>query len=1208
MRRRITAWLLAALIAVAACPAVLATDGGVTTDLNIAADGGDDASAPAVLTADSGVAADLNTTADGGDDASAPAVLAADGDIAADLTITAGEKGAAVGETLTAGYTLADVGEEDVSISWLRSVDSGKTYAEITEATDRAYTIAEEDIGAMLKFRVSPKTGVSGTAVTSAAAATVGNLAMSRPVTVSDDSQIGDKNGNYKDPAALTDGNTNTQVTGRWSTTNNIAFMIDLGETQSVTKLVARANQGSAKITGYEVQVSHMEVPGTAMDSPDWETVAKGEVKPEDGEKIYNWKTLQIVFEPVKARHIRFCVVGINTGWGGAFSLRQLEAYLSFTQMPEITLNGDNPMLIPAGGRYADPGASAVDQEGTDLTDKITVSGAVDTAEPKEFSASYTVTYSVQDRTGNVSTATREVIVYSEKVECRNVKAELSGDAVYGGVLTGSYDWNPYLPDASVCQWLRSAEDGFAVIPGAEGKTYTLDEADIGHQVKFRVQSRSVEQAGKTVDSAPVTYGNLAHGKPVQSNQKPKEGEDALKNVTDGSADTGFTGGYSGTNNMSIVVDLGSARPVNRIIARSNQGTFKITGFKVEYSNAEKPSLAVDSGDWTLLEAREDTSNWKTQEFNFPRVNARYVRFCITAINEKWGGAFSFRELEAYNVNTEPPVITLNGRQKQFVEVNTAFSDAGAAAADEAGVDLSERIAVGGDTVDVKTTGTYTITYDVTDDSGLRAQTASRTVIVHDIDTQPPVITLKGVPSVRVAQGAAYTEPGAVVTDNIDEDLEAVITGTVDTNTLGNYILQYSAADRKGNRAETVTRTVHVVPAGEDVTQPVITLKGGAETSVWQTFAYEEAGYTAADDRDGDLTARVTVGGDTVNTNVLGDYTIVYFVEDSAGNQQIARRTVHVVPIPDPYMDLWELDLGPQNLSAVTEDLTLRVKGSRGSRLAWETSDSTVVRADGTVTRRTADTPVTLTATASLGTESYSREIPVTVKGTGQSGSGGKGGSGGGGGGRPGSGITVDQSVTASPAPTEGKNENLWEPFSDLEDAAWAQLAIQALSARGIINGVDDTHFEPNRSVTREEFVKLLIGLLQLELPSGETPFDDVERDAWYAPYVAAAYQNGLVAGVSDTAFGTGDAITREDLAVLIYRAAQTRGIVLKQTQERAEFTDDAHIAAYAKDAVYALQQAGIINGMGGGAFAPRETATRAAAAKVVYGLAAYLW
>ena len=63
-----------------------------------------------------------------------------------------------------------------------------------------------------------------------------------------------------------------------------------------------------------------------------------------------------------------------------------------------------------------------------------------------------------------------------------------------------------------------------------------------------------------------------------------------------------------------------------------------------------------------------------------------------------------------------------------------------------------------------------------------------------------------------------------------------------------------------------------------------------------------------------------------------------------------------------------------------------------------------------------------------------------------------------------------------------------------------------------------------------------------------------------------------------------------------------------KQTQERAEFTDDAHIAAYAKDAVYALQQAGIINGMGGGAFAPRETATRAAAAKVVYGLAAYLW
>lgn len=1122
-------------------------------------------------------------------------VMAADGDIAKELKIMAGDGGAVVGETLTAGYTLDGVAEEDISVSWLRSFDDGKIYDEIPDATGSTYTIAEEDIGAMLKFRISPQNGASGKAVTSTAAAIVGNLAMSRPVTVSD------RSGAKGDLASLTDGNNNTAITGGYSGTNNIAFMIDLGEIEPVTKLVARANQGSPKITGYRVQVSNEEQPGTAMDSPDWETVV-------EGTDTSNWKTLQVLFDRVEARHIRFCVVGINTGWGGAFSLRQLEAYYSFEQPPTLTLKGDNPMKIVAGKNYVEPGAEAVDQEGTDLTGKITISGKVDADTP----GTYTVTYTVKDHTGNVSTVTREVVVYSDEIVCKNVTVSLAGDALYGGQLTGSYEWNPYLEDDSTYQWLRSNDDGFAVIEGATEKTYTLDIADIGRQIKFRVLPRSGSKEGKATDSTPVTYGNLAHGKPVKSNQAPKEGAAALKNVTDGSADTGITGGYSGTNNMSIMVDLGSSQPVNRLIARSNQGTFKITGFKVEYSNAENPSLDVDSSDWTLLEERADTSNWKTQEFNFARVNARYVRFCITAINTQWGGAFSFRELEAYNVNTQPPVITLNGKKKQFVEVNSAFTDAGATAEDEAGVDLSERIAIGGDTVDAKTVGTYTITYDVTDDSGLRAETAERTVIVHDIDTQPPVITLNGVPSLRVAQGSVYTELGAVVTDNIDDDLEAVITGAVDTARLGDYTLQYTATDRKGNRAETVTRTVHVVSADEDVTQPVITLKGDAELSVWQTFDYEEAGYTATDDRDGDITANVKVGGDTVNTKVLGDYTIVYYVEDSSGNQQIVRRIVHVVPIPDAYLDLRELDLGAQNLNAVTKDLTLRVRGSRGSSIVWESSNEAVLRADGTVVRATDDTTVKLTATATLGEEHYSREIQVVVKGTGKGGNGGGGGGGGsgsGGGssnGKMSNGVTVDPHTTTPPADVE--NENLWEPFSDLQDVAWAQLAIQSLSARGIVSGVDDTHFEPNRSITREEFVKLLMGLLQLQPLTVETPFEDVDSSAWYAPYVATAYQNGLVSGVSNTEFGVGNAITREDLAVLIYRAAQLRNITLKQAQEKEDFTDDADIAAYSKEAVYALQQADIIRGMGDGMFVPRETATRAAAAKVIYGLAAYIW
>lgn len=223
--------------------------------------------------------------------------------------------------------------------------------------------------------------------------------------------------------------------------------------------------------------------------------------------------------------------------------------------------------------------------------------------------------------------------------------------------------------------------------------------------------------------------------------------------------------------------------------------------------------------------------------------------------------------------------------------------------------------------------------------------------------------------------------------------------------------------------------------------------------------------------------------------------------------------------------------------------------------------------------------------------------------------SGGSGG-GGGGGGRPSSGgsssgggsnTVVSGGGTTTPvAPVTPDGEEEASSFSDLENVAWAQEAINALAADGIISGVGDGRFEPERSITREEFVAMLVKAF--DIPSSDTAagFTDAAADGWYASYLAAAKQAGLVNGYEDGSFGVGQEITREDVTVFLYRA---QNLDSTKTEESELFADDADISAYAADAVYALRDQGIISGRGNNEFAPKAPCTRAEAAKMIYSL-----
>lgn len=209
------------------------------------------------------------------------------------------------------------------------------------------------------------------------------------------------------------------------------------------------------------------------------------------------------------------------------------------------------------------------------------------------------------------------------------------------------------------------------------------------------------------------------------------------------------------------------------------------------------------------------------------------------------------------------------------------------------------------------------------------------------------------------------------------------------------------------------------------------------------------------------------------------------------------------------------------------------------------------------------------------------------------------GGGGGGGGGSLGGGSSNNSFPAAVEVePSEPAPQS--KPFTDLADYAWAEEYIDALYKAAVISPAADQRFRPGDSITREEFVKLVVGALQMQNSGAACSFSDVSESDWYYPYVASAYAAGIIQGYEDNRFGTGRNIARQEIAAILYRAAQVCGIEMKAAGDGNGFSDGADIDAYAKDAVAALQAAGIINGDENGTFRPHDNAVRAEAAKMI--------
>ncbi len=187
-------------------------------------------------------------------------------------------------------------------------------------------------------------------------------------------------------------------------------------------------------------------------------------------------------------------------------------------------------------------------------------------------------------------------------------------------------------------------------------------------------------------------------------------------------------------------------------------------------------------------------------------------------------------------------------------------------------------------TVNSDVVGQYIITYNVLDSNNQIVKSSSRTVNV--VDTVTPEVTLNGEATINVEVFDNYTDQGVQYTDNYDDVLTYEITNSVDTDTVGVYVVSYSVTDSSGNET-VVTRTVNVV----DTVAPIASLIAGIDT----VYVGEDFDLASVDCEDNYYdTCTVTVDG-SVDTNTVGTYIIEYTVTEDSGNSTVIYRYVNVI-------------------------------------------------------------------------------------------------------------------------------------------------------------------------------------------------------------------------------------------------------------------------------------------------------------------------
>ncbi len=200
-------------------------------------------------------------------------------------------------------------------------------------------------------------------------------------------------------------------------------------------------------------------------------------------------------------------------------------------------------------------------------------------------------------------------------------------------------------------------------------------------------------------------------------------------------------------------------------------------------------------------------------------------------------------------------------------------------------------------------------------------------------------------------------------------------------------------------------------------------------------------------------------------------------------------------------------------------------------------------------------------------------------------------------------GISDGFEEPAAPAIGDGvENTSYKNKFTDMNDYWWAMDAVNELSAKGVIKGRSETEFDPDSNITRADNTVLLLRVLGKTAEFTEN-FNDVYEGSYYYNEIGMAKALGFASGVGDNNFDPEAAVKRQDMATLAYRVLSSEGLLtsIPNTGVLNSFADKDSIDFYAREAIAACVDAGLISGYGDGTINPQGNASRIEVALFIY-------
>ena len=177
-------------------------------------------------------------------------------------------------------------------------------------------------------------------------------------------------------------------------------------------------------------------------------------------------------------------------------------------------------------------------------------------------------------------------------------------------------------------------------------------------------------------------------------------------------------------------------------------------------------------------------------------------------------------------------------------------------------------------------------------------------------------------------------------------------------------------------------------------------------------------------------------------------------------------------------------------------------------------------------------------------------------------------------------------------------------PFTDVSERDWFYGDVMFVYENGLMLGTSKTLFSPHGTATRGMMATILWRMEGSPVPKGKNSFTDVEAGKWYADAITWTAENSIFAGYGKDKFGPDDPITREQLAVMLYRYARHEGYDTAQGGMTVrEFADYDQIAGYALEAVAWTVEAGLLTGNSSDTLAPGQAATRVQTAQALLAL-----